>query len=529
MTNETITNQQTRTKGVDALNSNIEAAKTVSEIVKTTLGPMGMDKMLIDELGNTVITNDGVKILREMTIEHPGAKMLVEVAKTQEQIVGDGTTTAVIYAGELLNKAQELISKKIHPTNIIRGFKQASEKAKEILEKNSIKVDTKSEKLLREIVEVAMTGKVADTNKEFLSKLLFEVIKLTSENDKIDKNNIKIIKIVGSEIEDSQIIKGIILEKEIANNNMPKNIENAKVLLLDFPLEVRELDNSANLQINTPEDYQNFLNSETEYLKSLAYKIKNIGANVVICQKGIDDNVAYYLAKQGILAVRRCRKSDLSRLSKALNINILNNSEDIQTENLAIAGRVKQEEINGFNYIFVEKIENPKSISLILKSSTNHLLDEIERAVDDAIGDLNSILESKRIVAGGGAIEIELYRELLEYSKTLIGKNQIIVQKFAEMFLEIPKTLCNNSGFDEIDTMSELILNHEKGLSKSGINGFIGIVDSTIDEKIIEPINIKSQAIKTATETASMILRIDDIIAAKKLNQMHLNEIKNVF
>lgn len=514
----------TRTKGVDAQTSNIEAAKAVAQIVKSTLGPMGMDKMLIDSMGDSIVTNDGVKILQEMEIEHPGAKMLVEVAKTQEAEVGDGTTTAVILAGELLEKAQELLRKKIHPTNIVRTYKLASKKALEILDKNAVNIDPEKERVIRDICETAMTGKIGDLSKERLSKIIYEAVEQVKEESGILKNRIKITKAAGGNIEDSFIVNGIVLDKELANPNMPTKIKDAKVLLIDFPLEVRELDSDAKVNLNSVEDYEDFMRSEQEYLKSLVYKIKEIGASVVVCQKGVDDSVAYYLAKENIIAIRRARRSDVEKLSFALGQKIVSSYDDLNFKNLGFAKLVEKREILGENYIFIEGCKNPKAITLFLKASTRHVLDETQRALEDALGDINSILKSKKIVAGGGAIELELYKELLKYSKQFSGKEQIIIAAFAESFLIIPKTLCENCGFDEIETMAELISKHEKDKTKSGIDGFVGVVDDTIKSGIVEPINIKSQAIMSATESSAMILRIDDIIAAKRLSDV--NEFK---
>lgn len=508
-----------RTKGADALTSNIAAAKAVSDIVKTTLGPMGMDKMLIDNFGNTTITNDGVKILREMEIEHPGAKLLVEVAKTQEAEVGDGTTSAVILAGEFLSQAEKLLKQKIHPTNIVRGYKLASIEALKILDRNSTQVNVNDEKILREICQTAMTGKVAEYSKDTLSEIIFEAVSLVKDDNGIAKNKIKIQKATGGDISESSIIKGIVLDKEAANVNMVSKVEKAKILLIDFALEIKELEADAKVNINSMSEYEDFLQAEQDYLKALVNKIKSIGANVVICQKGIDDSVAYYLAKENILAIRRTRKSDMEKLSYALNKNIISIAEDLKVENLGLANLVHKKEVLGENYIFVEGCQNPKAITLFLKASTQHILDEIERAVEDCLGDLNAILKSKKIVAGGGAIDTQIYAELAKFSKTFSGKDQIVINAYAESFLCIPKTLCENSGFDEIDTITKLISNHEKGMKNSGINGFTGICEDTQKIGIIEPINVKSQAIKSATESASMILRIDDIIAAKKLSE----------
>jgi len=507
-----------RTTGKNALFSNIDAARAVAEIVKTTLGPMGMDKMLIDNLGNTIITNDGVKILKEMEIEHPGAKILVDVAKTQEAVVGDGTTTAVILTGELLNNAKNLLEKKIHPTNIVRGYKKASEKAYEILEKNSIEIDINNKKVIKDISMTAMMGKVAEGSKEKLSEIIYSATNQVKDILGIPKDKIKIVKSTGGDIDDSYIVKGIVLDKDTANPNMPQSIENARILLIDFPLEIRELESEAKVNINSLEEYEAFSKSEDEYLKNLVIKIRETGANTVICQKGIDDAISYYLAKEGIMATRRTRRSDMEKLSFALGKNIVSSIDDILSNNLGIAKHVFKKEIQKENYIFIEGCINPKAITLFLKASTNQVLDEVERAVEDAIGDINAVLNSKRIVAGGSAIEIELYKELSKFAKKQSGKEQLIIEAFAKSFLIVPRVLCENCGLDEIETMAQLIANHEKGLDKSGIDSFSGICEDTMRKAIVEPINIKLQAIKSATEASSMILRIDDIIAAKKLD-----------
>ena len=525
--NDILDESTKRTTGASALTSNIEAAKAVASIIKTTLGPMGMDKMLIDSTGESIITNDGVKILKEMEIEHPGAKMLVEVAKTQENEVGDGTTTAVIFSGELLSNAQELLFKKIHPTTIIKGYKLASDEALKVLTKSSVKVDPTNKKMLTDLCSTAMTGKVAEFSKEILTQIIFEAVNFVKDEKGISKKNIKILKATGGDTKDSFIVEGVVLDRDVANFNMPKKISNAKILLVDFPLEIRELDSDAKVNINSVEEYEEFVKSEENYLRNIVSKIKEVGANVVVCQKGIDDNVAYYLAKEGIMGIRRSRKSDLERLSLTLGVSVISNIEELNSNNLGKCKSVKVEEILNENYIFVEGFSKPKSVTLFLKASTRHFLDEIERAVDDVLGDISSILNSKRIVAGGGAIELELYMEVMKFSKTFSGKEQLVVENYAKSFLSIPKILCENSGLDEIDTIAKLISEHEKGKTKCGINSFKGVVNDTIKEGIIEPINIKSQAIKSSTENSSMILRIDDIIAAKKLTQKDLDSMSD--
>ncbi len=506
-----------RTQGIDAHKSNIEAAKAVAQIVKTTLGPMGMDKMLIDSFGNTIITNDGAKILKEMQVEHPAAKMLVEVAKTQEAEIGDGTTSAVILSGELLERAQILLKKKIHPNNIVLNYKLASKKALDFLNLNSKKIDIEDEIVMKNICKTAITGKASELSVDELSTLIYNSVKQVKDEKGIGKNKIKIIKVVGGNIEDSQMIDGIVLDKELSNPNMPTKIENSKVLLIDFPLEVRELDSAAKVNLGSLSEYEEFIESEKAYLKSIVYKIKEIGATTVVCQKGIDDSVAYFLAKENILALRRCRRSDLEKLSFALDSKIVSSFDDLSVDNLSIAKNVERKEILNEYYIFIEGCTNPKAITIVLKSSTIHMLDEIERAVEDAFGDLNSLIKSGKIVAGGGAIDVELYKTLMEYSKEFKDDKRLIIETFAKSFLSIPNTLLENCGFDVSEKINELILNHEKGIKFSGIDGGVGIVENTIDCGIIEPINVKIQAIKSATEISSMILRIDDIIASKPI------------
>ncbi len=511
-----------RTKGTDALTSNIEAAKMISSIVKTTLGPMGMDKMLIDNMGDTIVTNDGVKILKEMDIEHPGAKMLVEVARTQENEVGDGTTTAVILSGELLSNAKDLIDKKIHPTIVIRGFKMASVKALKIIADNAVEVDIKSKDVILQVCETAMTGKVAEYSKSKLSELLYDTFNMVGYNGNFSKESIKVHKVVGGDVNDSFLMEGIVLDRDVANPNMPNFKKDAKILLIDFPLEVRELDANTNIAINSPEEYNNFLLSEHNYLKSIAYKIKDLGIDFVACQKGIDDNVAYYLAKEGIIATRRTRNSDMKKLSLALRVPILSTIDDIDSVGFGCAD-ISVKNILDEKYVFIENVKNSRVATLVLKASTKQVIDEIERAIDDAIGDVLAIFSSKKIVAGGGAIEVEVYKELLKYAKTFEGKEQMIITAFAQAFLSIPKTLCENCGFDEIETIAKMISNHEKGLKFCGLDGFTGVVDNTISNKIIEPVNIKNQALKSASEIVSMILRIDDVIAAKKISKDSIN------
>ena len=521
---DVLDSQTQRTKGVDALNSNIEAAKALAQILKTTLGPLGMDKMLIDSTGESIITNDGVKILKEMDIEHPGAQLLVEVARTQEQEIGDGTTSAVILAGELLQGAQELLNKGIHPTIISKTFKETSKQCLELLDSLGQKVTPTQEKVIKDIASTAMTGKLAESSKDHLSSLLFSCINEFEETSSIEKSSISTIKATGGSIPQSSLVKGIILDKKRAHPNMPSNIKNSGVLLVDFPLEVQELENQANISINSAKDYEEFMAAEQQYLQELAQKIIESGAKVVISQKGIDDSLAYFLAKQGILAVRRTKKSDIEKLSKALHAPIISSSEDISKDAIKTCGKTHCKTIGNEEYIFVEDCPNPQSMSILLRASTKQTVDELERAVEDAFGVLRAVLTSNKIVPGGGATEIELYKKALEYAKTLPGKEQLIAQTFAQSLLSIPNTLCENAGLEKIDTIATLISMHEKGQNKAGLNSEEGIVKNTFEYAIIEPLNLKTQAINSATETAIMMLRIDDIIAAKKLNEQENNE-----
>ena len=502
-----------RTKGVDALNSNIEASKALSEILKTTLGPMGRDKMLIDSTGNTVITNDGVKILKEMEIEHPGAQLLVEVAKTQETQIGDGTTSAVILTGELLNQAQQLLNKGIHPTQISKLFKQATEKTLEELKDLSIEISSSKKKAIKDLAATAMTGKLAESSKEQLSQLLLQCAE--SLEYSIEKNSISLVKATGSSIEKSQFVKGVILDKKRAHPNMPDKIKNPKILLIQSPLEIQELENNASVSISNAKEYEEFLAAEKQYLEHLSEAISNSGANVVISQQGIDDTLASYLAQKGIIAIRRVKKSDMEKLSKALNTPIIS-IDDPFPEKLAQSGEINVKNINNEEYIFIENCPNPKSLSLLLRASTKQTLDELERAFEDALGVVQTGLESKKIVAGGGATELELHKKIQEYAKKHPGKDQLIIQKYAKALLSIPNTLCENAGLEKIETISTLISNHENNLNNSGLSGE-EVVKNTIQNAIIEPETLKYQAIKSATETATMILRIDDIIAAKQI------------
>lgn len=507
-----------RESGKSAQKNNILAAKLVGETIRTTLGPKGMDKMLVDTLGDIIVTNDGVTILKEMDIQHPAAKMLVEIAKTQENEIGDGTTTAVIIASELLKRAEELLDAKIHPTNIIKGYQIACKKAIEIIDKISQPIDTKNSRLLEKIANTAMTGKGAENSKEILSKIVIDAVRSIADksDDKINinKENIKIEKITGDSVENTKLIKGIVLDKQIIHPQMPKNIKDAKILLLDCPIEVRDNEIDTKIQINDPSKMQEFLSFEENIIKDLVKKITESGADTVFCQKGIDDFAQYLLAKNNISAVRRVKRSDLEKISYATNAKIVNNVKSIEKKDIGSAGKISEIKINYDNIIKIEECKNPRSVTILVHGSTDHVIEEIIRAIEDSIGVISECLKNSKIVSGAGSAEMEISKELKDFAKTLKGREQIALNTFAKSLEIVPRTLAENAGLDPIDIMTELNSAHKKGNKFAGINVFDGKVINALNEGIIEPAKIKTHAIRSATEVAVMILRIDDVIAS---------------
>jgi len=502
-----------RTMGREAQRNNILAAKIVADIVKTTLGPKGMDKMLVDSEGNITVTNDGVTILEEMEIDHPAAKMMVEIAKTQEKEVGDGTTTVALLAGKLLENAEGLLEKKIHPTLIVEGYRLASEKAERILDEISIAVN--SREVLKNIAMTAMTGKGAEGNKEKLAELVVEAIDQIADGNKVSSDDIKIERIVGDSVKDSELVKGIVLNKGRVNKEMPLTIVNAKILLVDFPLEVRSPEMDTKISISSPQQMEAFIQSEEIYLKEMVDKVAETGANVVFCQKGIDDLAQYYLAKKGIFACRRVNKSDMEKLARATSGKIISNLNDVSTEQLRMAGEVEEVARGDDSLVYVRKCNNPKAVTLILKGGTQHLVDEIERAVKDGIGDVVAAVKSGKVVCGGGAVEMELVRRLKHFARSLGGKVQLAVEEFANALESIPETLAENAGLDPIDVLTELRKRHEAGAVREGLNLFNNKIEDTFQAGIIEPIKVKTQAISSASEAAMLILRIDDVLISK--------------
>jgi len=504
-----------RTIGKDAQRNNILAAKLVAEAIKTTLGPKGMDKMLVDALGDITVTNDGVTILEKMDIEHPAAKMMVEIAKTQESEVGDGTTTAVMLAGKFLENAEKLLDMKIHPTVITKGYRLAAEKAKEILKQESITITLDNEELLKNIVKTAMTGKAAEAEKAKFSRIIVTAIKQIEESGNVNLNNIKIMKNKSHGIEDTELIKGVIIDKERTSIDMPLKVDNARIALISEPLEVKNPSQEAKISISTPTQLQDFLNREENILKQIVEKIKSSGANVLFCQKGIDDIVQYYLAKENIYACRRVSKSDMESLSSATGAKIISNLNeltDFELGNAKIVEEVKHG-IEGMTY--VRGCENPKALTILIHGGSEHVLDEIERAFKDGLGDVATVIKDKSIVAGAGAIEMELSKQLKEFSQTLSGREQLAVIEFANAFEFIPTTLAENAGLDPIDVLTELKSRHDGHEKYAGINIFTDEIEDVIEKGILEPSRIKKQAISSATEVAIMILRIDDVLASR--------------
>lgn len=510
--------------GRDAQRNNILAAKLVSDIVKTTLGPKGMDKMLVSSTDEIIITNDGVTILDQMQIEHPAAKMMVEIAKTQESEVGDGTTSSVMIAGKLLENAEKLLDQKIHPTIITKGYRLAEEKAQEILKEVSLEISPDNDEALRQVAMTAMTGKGAEDSKEKFSGLIVNAVKAIQNNGNIDLKDIKIEKIKGSGIKDSELIFGIVLDKERISSDMPKKINQAKIMLVDFPLELKNPEIDTKISITSPEQLHNFVEGEEFEIRKMVDRILISGANVVFCQKGIDDFAQYLLAKEGIYACRRVAKSDMEKISKASSGKIISNLNEISPNYLGEAEIVEQIKKGEENFTYIRGCKNPKSVTILIHGGTEHVLDEIERAFMDGLGDVASVLETKMVVPGGGAIEIELAKRLREFAQTLEGREQLAVQEYANALEFIPITLAENAGLDPIDVLTELKAKHKAGEMNVGLNLFTNKVENVLGAKIIEPSKIKSQALSSATEVAIMILRIDDVIASKPNKRGRMNE-----
>lgn len=512
-----------REKGREAQYNNIRAAIAIADAVRSTMGPKGMDKMLVDSMGDVVITNDGVTILKEIDVEHPAAKMLVEVAKAQDQECGDGTTTAVVLAGELLKYAQDLIDQNIHPTLIADGYRLASKKAVEILKENALEVKPDDEQLLKKMAETAMTGKVAAANKEWLAEIAYKAVKSVAEEVdgelKVDLDNVKVEKKQGGSVEDTELIEGVILDKERVHPDMPVVVENAKILLLNAPLEVRKTEVDAQIRITDPEQLQKFLEGEEAMIKEMIDKIKASGANVVICQKGIDDLAQYYLAKAGIFAVRRVKKSDMEKLAKATGASILSGLEEIKESDLGEAGRVEERKIGDDKMTFITGCKSAKAVSILVRGGTEHVVDEIERGLHDALSVIAVAIEDGKMTTGGGSAAMEIALGLRDYAATVGGREQLAIEAFANAVEVVPRALATNAGLDPIDMLIKLRQAHAEGKRHQGVDVYKGDITDMKDAFVIEPLRVGIQAIKSATEAAIMILRIDDVIAAKEMEK----------
>ena len=507
-----------RTRGRTAQSNNIAAAKAVADAVRSTLGPKGMDKMLVDSMGDVVITNDGATILKEMDIEHPAAKMIIEVAKTQEQHCFDGTTTAVVLSGELLKRSEDLIEQNVHPTVICEGFRLAAEKAVELLESHGIATKN-DDSVLMEVAKTALTGKSAGAVKSFMADICVRSVNAVGliEGDQriVDLSDIKVEKRQGGSIKDSTLIDGIILDKERVHAGMPRSVKGAKIALVNSAIEVKKTEVDAKIQITDPNQLSKFLEEEENYIKGLVEKIKNSGANVLICQKGIDELAQHYMAKQGIFAIRRAKKSDMEALSKATSGKIVTNLDDLTSDDLGNAEKVEEKKIGESEMTFITGCPEAKSVSVLLRGGTEHVVDEIRRAFDDAVGVVSVAWEDGAVLTGGGSVLAALSRDLRTFAETVGGREQMAIEAFASALEIIPRTLAENAGLDPVTTLIQLRKAHADGQSNAGINVYEGGVVDMRGANVLEPIRVVEQAIQSATETAVMILRIDDVISSK--------------
>ena len=516
-----------RTVGRDALRANIMAARALAEVLKTSLGPRGLDKMLVDSFGDITVTNDGATIVKEMEVQHPAAKLLVEVAKAQDAEVGDGTTSAVVFAGTLLEKAEELLEQNIHPTVIIEGYTKAMKEALKILEEIAVKVDPMDRTTLRKIVDTAIASKYIGrgTIGEKLAEIAINAALTVAErkpdgtfNFRID--DVKIEKKKGGSVDDTQLVYGIVLDKEVVHPGMPRRVENAKIALIDAPLEVEKPEITAKINITSPDLIKGFLDEEARILKEMVDKIAGTGANVVICQKGIDEVAQHFLAKKGILAVRRVKRSDMEKLERATGARIVSNIDDLKPEDLGYAELVEERKVGEDKMVFVEGCKNPKAVSIVIRGGLERLVDEAERSLRDSLAAVADAIRDGKIVAGGGAVEVELAKHLRKFAKTVGGKEQLAIEAFAKSLEGLVMSLAENAGLDPIEIIMKLRASHEKDDGKwIGINVFAGDLANMMELGVIEPVSVKANAIKAGTEAATIILRIDDVIAASKIEK----------
>ena len=510
-----------RDKGKDAQFNNIAAARTISDAVRSSLGPRGMDKMLVDSMGDVVITNDGVTILKEIDVQHPAAKMLVEVAKTQDQEVGDGTTTSVILAGELLKKAVDMVDANVHPTIIASGYRLANAEAQKILIDISKKVSYDDDKLLKQIAEVSMNSKQVNASKDFFSDLVVDAVKTIAEKTKdgytVDLNNIQTVKKTGSSMDETELVKGLIIDKEPVHSAMPKSIKNPKIALIDAAFEVKKTEIDAKIQITDPSKLNDFLLEEENMLRRMVEKVKEVGANVVFCQKGIDDLAQHFLAKEGIYAARRVKKSDMKKLAASTGANIINKISELDKSDLGAAGLVEVKKVGDNDMTYVSDLKDAKSVTILIRGGTKHVVDEIERSLIDAWSVVKVAIEDGMMVTGGGSTAVEIAMQLRSYAQSVGGREQIAIDAFASAMESIPTTLAENAGLDPIDILIEMRKQHKAGNKYAGLNPFSGKVEDMFALNVIEPYRIGKQAINSATDAAVMILRIDDVIASRSM------------
>ena len=510
----------TETKGKDARKNSFAAVKLITQVVRSSLGPRGMDKMLVGSTGDVTITNDGTTILKEIDVEHPIAKMMVEVAKSVDNEAGDGTKSVVVLAGALIENAEELINKDVHPTIIVEGFRAASKSAIEYLKKISIEIDPKDKSFLNKIAMTSLASKMVTTNSEVLSGIAIDAaLNVADEFDgnklKIDMDNIKVEKKMGSSLHDTRLVQGIVIDKEIAHAGMPRKIDRAKIVLLNSALEIEKTKSDSKLNISSPDQIQNYLNEEERILKSMVDRISASGANVVLCQKGIDDTVQHYLAKEGIIAVKRIKESDMSKLSKATGARIVTNTDELSKDDIGLAELVEERKIETDKWVFIEGCKNPKSVTILIRGGSQRLVDEAERSIHDALMALKCVVEYPFVVVGGGASEAIVSRKLREWSASLASRQQLAAEKYADAVESIPLALAENAGMSVIDTQAELrTKSKEDGKARYGIDVFKGKVADLSTRDIYEPLTVKNQVINSATEAACMILRIDNIISA---------------
>jgi thermosome len=510
-----------RSRGKEAQHGNIMAARIVAEAVKSALGPKGMDKMLVDSFGDVTITSDGRTVLDEMDIQHPAAKMMVEVAKTQDDEVGDGTTTAVIIAGELLGKAEDLIEKNVHPTVIIDGYRKAADKALETIEKIAIPVNPTDKTFIEKVAMTSMASKLVAESRGYLAKIassaILQVAEKVGDGFKVDIDDVKVEKKAGEALTDTKLINGVVLDKEVVHSGMPKRVENAKIALIDSPLEIEKTEFDAKINIESPEQMDAFLKQEETMIKEMVEKLAAKGANVILCQKGIDDLAQHFLSRKNILAVRRVKKSDMEKLAKATGGKVITNLGDMTKNDFGYAKLVEERKIGDDKMAFIEGCKNPRAVTILIRGGTERIVDEAERSLHDALCVARDVVEEPKIMAGGGAPAMEVSKVLKEYAETLPGREQLAVMCFAEALEAIPTTLAENAGLDPIDIISELRARHEKGEIWAGVEVHTGKVENMKETGVFEPIAVKKQIIKSCTEAASMLLKIDDIISSGKM------------